>query len=163
MNSKIENSQYCSLKKTDKKLQQKLRELLSENIICEFTDPNLLYDYVCTANNQAYVAATTVTVKRLRNHTPIKLWITPRILREINVRDKKFRDWKNCSADPATKMNLRNAYKQQRNRVTMLIRLEKRKHFTKLFNDSRGDMKETWKNINNILGRTNKTTSYEKI
>lgn len=105
----------------------------------------MLNDYLCTANNQANAAATTVTV-RLRKHTSRKLWITLRILLEINNPDKQFRDWKNCTADVMTNIHLRNAYKQQRNKVTMLIKVEKKEHFTTLFNDGRGDMKETWKN-----------------
>ena len=50
-------------------------------------------------------------------------------------------------------------YKVYRNKLCSLIRLSKKKYYTKFFNDSLNSVKKTWQGINDILFRNSKNTN----
>ena len=47
-----------------------------------------------------------------------------------------------------------NKYKQYRNKLTSIIKTSKEMYFSHKFEHSRGSMSATWKNINDVIGRT---------
>ena len=44
-----------------------------------------------------------------------------------------------------------NIYKDFRNKLTSELRNAKAEYFTNKFNETQGDMKETWRTINNVI------------
>ena len=54
-------------------------------------------------------------------------------------------------------------YKQYRNTVSNAIRRSKREYYHKLFDEVKSNLKGTWKVINNVLNKTKKKSSYQKL
>ena len=80
---------------------------------------------------------------------PRNPWITPGILRSIKKRNKLYKiSLENPSQKNSTK------YKQYRNKLTSTIRASKNLYFSRRFENSRGNMSATWKNINDVLGKS---------
>ena len=55
------------------------------------------------------------------------------------------------------------SYKHVRNKVNALNRKLKNVHYTKQINENLGNMKQTWKIVNEIVNKTSKTTKIESI
>ena len=116
------------------------------------TDPNvacnvLLDTYIQGINNFSK------KYKPSRRKTPIKPWITPSILCSINRKTKLY---KKFIRNP-TVLN-ENEYKRYRNLLANVLREAKRLHFKNLFNESRGNGKETWKVLREALNSKNSPT-----
>ena len=75
-------------------------------------------------------------------------WITKGLLKSITRKNKLY---KASLKNPD--MNHINAYKSYKNKLTNTIRLSKNKYYSDMFSSIQGDMKKTWRNINDILGR----------
>ena len=95
---------------------------------------------------------------RSRKKDPMSPWITKGLLRSINNKNKLYKIYKNS----ATEENLNN-YKSYRNKLHNLIRKMKRQYFERKFQQSKNKMKQTWININNILGRAKKKSHQSKF
>ena len=54
-------------------------------------------------------------------------------------------------------------YKQFRNRLTTIIRTAKRNHYASKLNSNKNNVKNTWREINNILGKNKKAELPDKI
>lgn len=80
---------------------------------------------------------------------PRKPWITFSILKSIRKRNKLYKK----SLNNPTPVNI-TKYKQYRNILTSIIRNSKKTYFSEKFENTRGDMSATWKNINDLLGKT---------
>ena len=89
-----------------------------------------------------------VTRKR-SSKKPQNPWITKGILKSIKRRNEFY---KTSLKDPS-QANI-NKYKQYRNKLTSIIKTSKQMYFSHKFEHSKGNMSATWKNINDVLGRT---------
>ncbi len=80
-------------------------------------------------------------------------WLTKGILKSINLKNKLYRQYiKNPSNTN------REKYIKYRNKLTHIMRLSKRNHYTKLIKVSHGDSKKSWQVLNKVLNRGQKNT-----
>jgi uncharacterized protein YktA (UPF0223 family) len=80
-----------------------------------------------------------------------KEWITEELEALISARDKMFRKHK---SNPTNK-NYRNEYVRFRNIVTFKIRSAKNNYYKRLFHACSGNSRNTWRLINDVMGRGN--------
>ena len=100
-----------------------------------------------------------IPLKKLsRRKTKIlrKPWITPEIIISIKTRNKLFQ--KLVKTNFSNK-ELHNKYKEIRNNVKRDILRAKKLHYQKCFERSSNNCKDTWKTINRIMGKNNKSLS----
>ena len=76
-----------------------------------------------------------------------KPWITPTIQKKIKIRNRIFSQKKRSPNDNI----LVNAYNKFRNSVNRDLKAAKRKYYTAFFENSKNDMKKTWKGIREIV------------
>ena len=86
--------------------------------------------------------------KTIKTNTPKKAWLTAGIRQSIKTKNKLY---KKFVKRPIT---YGDAYRQFRNRLTKIIKSSKNNYYQQKFNDTKGNIKETWKNVNTLLGRT---------
>ena len=89
------------------------------------------------------------TLRIRRNKLP---WITNDINRLIHERNCLKHKAVSCQNDIETTMYW-NKYKILRNKVNIAIRKAKKFHYKKEFEKHKGDPKNTWKILNNLMGR----------
>ena len=115
---------------------------------------NVNYDYdvfVRTFNN---LHDKCIPLKKCTNkykQEPRSPWITKCILKSINTKNKLY---KKCLSSP-TSTNMQK-FKTYRNKLNCVIRKAKRSYYFNKFEKARGDMRQTWQTINNVLGRGKK-------
>lgn len=148
--------------KTDQRiLSRVLRESFDNNNVEDIMDATQLYEFIVhTYENARNASTTTCTIRNKRKNQ--KPWINKQIKDEIKVRDRLFRAWKNAES-PYMEAKLRDQYKKKRNYINKLIGEVKKRHYTSLFDNCRGDMRTTWKHINEVLGRSSKESNDDKI
>lgn len=81
-------------------------------------------------------------------------WINQEILREIKIRDRFYAQYKrnrDFGIPQAMIQNTKQIYTQQRNKVTNLIKLEKRKYIEKLTQEGLKDSRRMWQAMNIIF------------
>ena len=82
---------------------------------------------------------------------PRSPWITKCILKSINTKNKLYKKY--LSSPTSTNLH---KFKNFRNRLNCVIRKSKRNYFYNKFEKTKGDMRQTWKTINNVMGRGQK-------
>lgn len=87
---------------------------------------------------------TVILKKRRPNHQ----WLSPNILKLIKEKDLL---WKRCRRSPNNN-DLRNEFRQVRNKVNAVIRSAKRRYFISKFEESRFSSARTWSLINQFRG-----------
>ena len=85
-------------------------------------------------------------------------WITPELKQLLRARDKV-----KIKAVKAKSQLLMNAYKQMRCKANNLNRKLKREHFSSKIELNKGNIKETWKTINQLVNKRSKTTEISTI
>ena len=85
-------------------------------------------------------------------------WITPELKQLLRARDKL-----KIKAVKAKSQLLMNAYKQMRCKANNLNRKLKREHFSLKIELNKGNIKETWKTINQLVNKRSKTTEISTI
>ena len=119
--------------------------------------------YHCTDPDTAYNRLTNELTKAIHNTQPLKPsfnnkstpkpWLTKGVSNSIKHKNKLYQKY---IKKPTTENKSR--YTIYRNKLTHLIRKSKQNHYTELINASKGDSKESWKVINNVLNRGHKRT-----
>ena len=87
------------------------------------------------------------------NHKSIrKPWVTTSILKSIRTKDKLYKKF-------ISKPTFENKLKctKYRNILNNLLRAAKKAHITAEIELNKFNMKETWKTLNNVLGRNKQT------
>ncbi len=87
-----------------------------------------------------------------RRNIPRKPWITSAIVKSIRRKEKLYKKYVSCPNDLH-----KAAYVSYRNKLTALIRISKRNYYADKLNEFKYNSKQTWKLLNNILGRCNKS------
>ena len=82
---------------------------------------------------------------------PRKPWITQVILKSIRRKDKLYRKYRSSQTE-SNKLALVN-YK---NSLTALLRAAKKRYFSDLLDEHKNNSKQTWKVLNDLLGRNRK-------
>ena len=91
------------------------------------------------------------TSKRKRD--PKLPWITKGLLKSINHKNKLYKEYVQCPSN-----NKKQKFKTYRNKLHGLIRKAKRLYYFKKFEQVKNNMRQTWKTINNVIGRAQKQT-----
>ena len=82
---------------------------------------------------------------------PRSPWITKGLLKSINTKNKLYKQYLSCPND-----SNRQKFKTFRNKLHSLIRKSKRSYYFRKFNHVKNNMRQTWKTINNVIGRVQK-------
>ena len=88
-----------------------------------------------------------------RKRDPKLPWITKGLLKSINHKNKLYKDYVKCPSN-----NKQQKFKTYRNKLHGLIRKAKRLYYFKKFEQVKNNMRQTWKTINNVIGRAQKQT-----
>ena len=89
---------------------------------------------------------------------PLSPWITKWLLKSINKKNKLYKEY---LRNP-TNRNLQK-FKTYKNKLNMLIRKSKRKYFFMKFEKSKNNMKDTWREINTIIGKGKRNSPQSKF
>ena len=85
-------------------------------------------------------------------------WITNGILTSMKKRDSLYREF-TLENDQAKRNEIFMSYKQYRNNIVNLIRVSKKDHFAKYFEENRSNIKKTWEGIRDIINISKKTST----
>ena len=91
--------------------------------------------------------------KKVNKRKEEKPWITAGIIKSIKTRNKLYKAFLNHPNE----VN-KTKYVSYRNKLTHLIRISCKNHYSNTFNLHKNNIKNTWQTINSILGKTKKTT-----
>ena len=126
---------------------------------------NVNWDFVNTDDNPetSYTKFIDKTTELLNIHCPIKSvkvsnrklarkpWITVGLVKSIRTKDKLY---KKFITKPTEENKLK--YTKYRNLLNNILRAAKKSHITAEIELNKFNMKETWKTLNNLLGRNKK-------
>ena len=124
-------------------------DIFSQNI-------NLYAENLSATLDNLYCSAFPLKIKYIskrHNHNP---WITEPIKKLIEAKSHYFMLYR-------LGMVTLDENKRYRNKVNHIIRKHKKKFFSDLFENSRNDLKNTWKIINNLISKHHKTTEINRI
>ncbi len=124
--------------------------------------PDVAYTYFIQKFNLLYNSHFPIKHRRIKSKSniPRKPWITSAIIKSIKRKDNLYKKYV-CNPSVCNK----NLYVNYKNKLTTLIRLSKRNYFAMKLNECKYDSKQTWNVLNNILGRSAKSSasSYFKV
>ena len=140
---------------TDENL-QKLNENLSQtdwNSVYTTNDPDMAYNkFIDTYLEKVDKCMPLKTCKFNKFKHKVEPWITKGLLKSLRTKNKLYTKYIKCLS-PTEKLVKENNFKIYRNIYNKLIKKAKEIHWHNAFQQSKGDIKETWRNINSLLGR----------
>lgn len=116
-------------------------------------DPNKSYtNFINKTTELLDIHCPLKSIQISHRKTPLKPWVTTGILKSIRTKDKLFKKY-------ITKPNLDNKikYTKYRNILNNLLRASKKSHITSEIEAHKCNMKDTWRTLNNLLGRKKQT------
>ena len=126
----------------------------------ETANINLNYDIIIGEITRAKNKfMTNKVVKFNRTKHKISSWITAGVLKSITYRNKLYRQLKLTNPDCLKHNILKNNLKVYNTMLKQIIRTAKRTYYNASFINSKYDIKNTWKTINEILSRNNNNKS----
>ena len=124
-------------------------------------DPNINYDILHNSIETAKKIHMPEQIIKFDKYKHKKSkWITQSLLRSIKFRDRLHRKKKKTKNDSPQFQNLETNLKTYNSILKKLIRLAKKSYYDTKFNNYKGDMKGTWKTINEILNRTKRKNKF---
>ena len=149
---------------TYKKFQRKVRKrLFTANGEEQFMNELAMFDWSNIYNNDDLnmqnTHFTTAVSKLIDKHFPLKTitmnystnrnpWITPGIIRSIKRKNKLYK----AKLKNPTLKNTQN-FRHYRNKLNHLIRFTKKNYYKSKLDKAQGDMRATWRIINEILNK----------
>lgn len=140
---------------------ENLRKYLHEMQICDKLQSNPSQDV-----NAKYNIFDEILTKGIEKHIPTKLvkfnkykhkrnkWVTKGIINSIKFRDKLYHKMKSTTINTTLYNTLKVNLNTYNNILRKLIREAKRLYFHSLFSKFKNDLKNTWKTINDVMGRS---------
>ncbi|XP_065575189.1 uncharacterized protein LOC136036789 [Artemia franciscana] len=157
INHRPKFSEFKQTRKIDKEGMDKFRNLLYLNewtAILECECPEISTALFLKYFRECLDEACPLRRIKIKNYTlPKKPWISRGLLHSISIKNKLF---KISMSFPSTKN--KEEFKKYKNVLTQLIRKAKARYFEKSFVEARGDQKHTWRLINSLLGRSQKSS-----
>ena len=101
--------------------------------------------------NECYCDTFPLVTKYISQKRLLKPWLSSHVMRQIREKSRMFKQWKLGMVDF-------ECYKKYRNKVNSAIRYAKNIYFKNSFENSRRDIRNSWKVIRNILGQKKKST-----
>ena len=95
-------------------------------------------------------------VKRSKRNRLLNPWITNGIIKSVNTKNYYYKQWKKTTTknNRCGNNSLYLRYKNYRKTLTATIRAAKKSYFGRKFHFFQGNMKQTWKLINELRGKT---------
>ena len=122
--------------------------------ILDMTDPNDAYNRLINIYNDTLNKVIPLKTVRFNKYKhSINPWVSKEILLSIKYRDKLHSKLKKAKSN-AQRVKLENSYNEYRSFLHKKIKIAKRNYEKELFNKCKNDSKSIWRNINNILGKT---------
>ncbi|XP_065568865.1 uncharacterized protein LOC136032483 [Artemia franciscana] len=157
INHRPKFSEFKQTRKIDKEGMDKLRNLLYLNewtAILECECPEISTTLFLKYFRECLDEACPLRRIKIKKYTlPNKPWVSRGLLHSISIKNKLF---KISMSFPSTKNE--KEFKKYKNVLTQLIRKAKARYFEKSFVEARGDQKHTWRLINSLLGRSQKSS-----
>jgi len=157
---KLKKSQY-KRKHTDANIdlfKEKLKAV-KWNEVLDNNNANDDYDKFIDTFNRLYddcIPQKKCTGKRKTD--PKLPWITKGLLKSINKKNKLYKQYIKSPSERNLQL-----FKTYKNKLNTLIRKSKRKHFFTKFQNAKNNMRQTWKEINSIIGKGNTQQSQTKF
>jgi len=114
-------------------------------------DPNLAFNLLIDVITDAI--RVTIPERVIKHKKDTHPWITKGILKSIQKKDRLYKQYRK---NPNS--NNRILYTQYKNKLTSLIRNSKARYFADRLKTASGDQNKSWKVLNEILGRSNKSS-----
>ena len=122
------------------------------------------YNYNFSGFAQAYTnlideCCLTLSKSKSKRTKTINPWITQSIIRSVQTKHKLYKAWKKTVTknDAVGNPEKYSLYKNYRKSLKFIIKNAKKLHYCKKFDESKGDIKKTWKLINALRGKCNKS------
>lgn len=135
-------------------------EKINWTSVLDSNNPSVAYDIYLKKYHSALdlimPLKTVLFDKRKHKKQP---WITFGILKSIQTKSKLYKDKMNAASEQQRIIST-EIYNKYRNLLNKIIRTAKSFYWEKIFNESKADMKQTWKNINNILRKNQNKTNF---
>ena len=123
--------------------------IVNWNFVLDDNDPNNSYsNFLQKTTNLLDIHCPIKTIKISNRKTPRKPRITFGLLKSIKTKDKLYRKY---ITKPTTENKI--IYTKYRNHLNVLLRVSKKSHITSEIETNKFNMKNTWKTLNNLLGR----------
>ena len=123
--------------------------------LLDIADVNEAFEYFNEVLAKFYDECYPMRSKRIRTDCSKNPWITPGLRESIKTKNKLYKKY---VKRPIT-YGLQ--YRAYRNELTKLIKVAKNNYHISKFSECQGNIKEVWKNINHVLGKTR--TSSNKV
>lgn len=156
---KTETYKYITYREFSDLNHLKFSEELSQvqwDLVLTSTDANIAYSYfslfICNVFEKCFPFVTRKFKVRYKD----KKYITPQIRSLMRERDKLYKKYVKY---PIT---YGNEYHRLRNRVTNMIKSNKRSMLREQLNEASGNSRDTWAVINNVLNKSNATNCENK-
>ena len=125
-------------------------DLVLNSVSADDAYNHFITDFTKVYNNHFPFKSSRIS-KSVKRKIPRKPWITTAIVKSIHRKEKLYKKYvSNPSEDRKA------VYITYRNKLTTLIRNSKRNYYADKLNELKHNAKQTWKVLNNILGRNNK-------
>lgn len=142
-------------KKITKRVYSKLGEetfmreisLLDWSTLYDSNDPNEQYNYLVDTITGLYNKHFPIKTVRVNSSSLKRPWLTPGILRSIRRKNKLYRAKLRNPSKNTTKFRI------YRNKLNHLIRFAKKNYYKTMLNGAQGNIRATWKVINEILNK----------
>lgn len=115
------------------------------------TNYNIFHDLLSSAINKHLPTKKVIFNKRKHKKSN---WITNGIIRSINIRDKMYKKLKKTRQCTVGYNELNTDLKIYNYNLKKLIKAAKADYYSKCFQNSKNDIRKTWENINDLLGRS---------
>ena len=149
-NSEEVKKYFCSSFKS-----KNIMDLLDRNI--HATDPNKNYEVLERTLKEVQTECFPERIVWLNGRKHKKTpWITTRILKSINRRNKLYKVLKRTKTDAISYVTKKINFNRYRNVLCKTIAFAKRKYYIHIFEQSQRDMKKTWATLSDILNRNTK-------
>ena len=129
-----------------------------------FTDPNINYDKlenIITAAKDKCFPEKEVKFNKYKHK--ISPWLTNGILKSMKFRDKLYVKWKKSNPLSTMYNQLEIKFKNYCSLLQKTIRLAKSSYYYNKFNHYKTDMKNTWKQINELINKKRREMIYLNI
>jgi len=89
---------------------------------------------------------------------PMSPWISKGLLNSINMKNKMYKQYLQSPSEAKFQK-----FKTYKNKLHMLIRKSKRKYFFTKFERTKNNLRQTWRTINDIIGKTKNNSVHSKF
>ena len=116
-------------------------------------DPNTAYDKFVSTYNHIYETCFPLkTLTRKKGKLATKPWITKGFVASIKNKSKLYKEFlRNPTPDNEYK------YKKFKNKLNYLLKMSKRNYYDSKFESAKGNLRSTWKLLNQVINRKSKT------